>query len=173
MIISSFFMFTACQKNDIPNLPDPKTAQEYLDEAIANVDMDQLAEDLEVIDDSLAVWGLTSMILTEPNGVRYKIETEGAGDKPILENAIRIKYSGKFLSSGEEFDSSESSDFYLYGLIIGIQTTLPLLPEGTVVTLYIPSGYGYGPNDLRGNSGTVIIPADSNLIFEIELIAVL
>ena len=48
-----------------------------------------------------------------------------------------------------------------------------VVPEGTVVTLYIPSGYGYGPNDLRGNSGTVIIPADSNLIFEIELIAVL
>jgi FKBP-type peptidyl-prolyl cis-trans isomerase len=36
--------------------------------------------------------------------------------------------------------------------------------------LYIPSGLGYGPNDVKNqNTGDIVIPKNSNLIFEIQL----
>jgi FKBP-type peptidyl-prolyl cis-trans isomerase len=162
------FLFSGCNKE----VAEPLTAQDVLDSTLKNVDQAQLETDTKIIDDSLAVWGLTDIVLTEPNGVRYKIDTLGNGEKPILESVVWIKYSGKLLSTGEEFDAGDKLETYLYRLIAGFQTTLPLIPNGSTITLYIPSGLGYGPNDVRDNSGKVVIPKNSNLIFDIELFGV-
>ncbi|MBL7871487.1 MAG: FKBP-type peptidyl-prolyl cis-trans isomerase [Cyclobacteriaceae bacterium] len=166
LVAGSLFLFSGCLKTT-----DPLSAEDYLNQAIASVNKTQLAADLLVIDDSLEMWDFTPMILKDPtNGVRYKIETLGTGDKPTLNNRIKIKYSGKLLTTGEEFDASESAEFYLYGLITGFQTTMPLISKGSVITMYMPSGYAYGPTDFLDNTGKVIIPRNSNLIFEVELL---
>lgn len=169
LLFVSLFMFTSCNDDDDDDSV-PITAQQFLDLAIDNVDKLKLAEDLQIIDDSIAFWGYTDLILIEPNGVRYKIEVLGNGIMPTLESQVQFNYTGKFLSSGIEFDANENFDSYLSSLIIGFQTTLPLLPVGTIATLYIPSGYAYGPKDIYDSFGNLIIPANSNLIFEIELI---
>jgi FKBP-type peptidyl-prolyl cis-trans isomerase len=168
LLAAFFFLFSGCNKEVAETL----TAQDLLDGALKNVDQAQLQADLKVIDDSLAMWGLTDVILTEPQGVRYKIDALGNGEKPILENVVWIKYSGKLLSTGEEFDAGDKLETYLYRLIAGFQTTLPLIPNGSTITLYIPSGLGYGSNDVLDNSGKVAIPKNSNLIFDIELFGV-
>ncbi|WP_339792361.1 MAG: FKBP-type peptidyl-prolyl cis-trans isomerase [Imperialibacter sp.] len=168
LLAAFIFLFSGCNKEE----PETLTAQDLLDDALKNVDQTQLQADMKVIDDSLAMWGLTDVILTEPQGVRYKIDALGNGEKPILENVVWIKYSGKLLSTGEEFDAGDKLETYLYRLIAGFQTTLPLIPNGSTITLYIPSGLGYGPNDVRDNSGKVAIPKNSNLIFDIELFGV-
>jgi FKBP-type peptidyl-prolyl cis-trans isomerase FkpA len=168
LLAAFFFLFSGCNKEVAETL----TAQDLLDGALKNVDQAQLQADLKVIDDSLAMWGLTDVILTEPQGVRYKIDALGNGEKPILENVVWIKYSGKLLSTGEEFDAGDKLETYLYRLIAGFQTTLPLIPNGSTITLYIPSGLGYGANDVLDNSGKVAIPKNSNLIFDIELFGV-
>lgn len=159
-----------CKNQDDENL---KLAQGYLDDFLVNIDQMQLTNDLTIIDDSLELWGLSGTILKEPYGVRYKIEKKGNGDKPELTNIIRFKYAGKLLATGNEFDSGEDISSYLYGLIAGFQTALPLIPEGSVITLYIPSGLGYGPNDINDQNGKLLIPKNSNLIFEVELLEVL
>lgn len=166
-LIASVLLFSACKKDD------PITAQEILDMALARVDQAQLAADIATIDDTLAARGLTGEILTEPNGVRYKADVMGSGPMPTLENFILINYSGKLLSDGSTFDSGQNVSFPLANLILGWQTTLPLVPEGSTVTLYIPSGLAYGPSDLTDNTGSVVIPANSILVFEIELLDVL
>ena len=166
LLVVSLFMFTSCNDDNDVTI----TAQEYLDLAIDNVDELKLAEDLQIIDDSLAVWGFTDLISIEPNGVRYKVEVLGTGVMPILESQVQFKYTAKLLSTGVEFDGNESFDAYLSSLIIGFQTTLPILPIGTIATLYIPSGYAYGSTDIFDSFGNLIIPANSNLIFDIELI---
>lgn len=168
VLLSMVLMFSGCLKT-----VEPMTPEDNLKQELANVDKTQLEIDFKIIDDSLARWGLTPVILKEPNGVRYEVKTMGNGVKPVLSNKIRIKYSGRLLSTGKTFDSRASTDFYLYNLVTGFQTTMPLIPKGSVVTLYIPSGYGYGPYDFRDNSGSVLIPKNSNLIFDVELLDVL
>lgn len=175
--ILSLLLLSGCLNND--NVEDPISPEEFLADAIQNVDQAKLASDLVVIDDSLEMWDITPSIFIEPNGVRYTIDEAGPVDaaKPTLSNIIKFKYTGKFLKTGEVFDTSENTadkfvESYLYGLIIGFQTTVPLLTKGTKATLYIPSGYGYGAVDRTDNQGAVVIPKNSNLIFEIELLDV-
>jgi len=143
-IKSGFFVFFIClillltgclNKN---NVEDPISPEEFLQKAIQDVDKTRLASDLTVIDDSLEMWDLTPLVFTEPKGVRYTIDEAGPVDaaKPALSNIIKFKYTGKLLSTGEVFDTSENAtdkfvESYLYGLIIGFQTTLPLLTKGT------------------------------------------
>lgn len=167
LLVVSLFMFTSCNDDDNDVTI---TTQELLDLAIDNVDELKLAEDLQIIDDSLAVWEFTDLISIEPHGVRYKVEVLGTGVMPILESQVQFKYTAKFLSTGIEFDANESFDSYLSSLIIGFQTTLPVLPVGTIATLYIPSGYAYGSTDVFDSFGNLTVPANSNLIFDIELI---
>ena len=150
---------------------EPPSPKEILDANIKLVDKTQLAADIVIIDDSLAKWSITP--LTEPNGVRYTIESLGTGKKPKLTSQIAIKYNGKLLTTKSVFDQSEGVYVQLSRLIIGWQTVLPLLPEGTKATLYVPSGFAYGPNEIKDQDQSVLIPANSNLIFEIELLDVL
>lgn len=167
-LVSMVVTFSGCLKTE-----EPITPEDNLKLELANVDKAQLEIDFKIIDDSLTRWALTPGILKEPNGVRYEVKTMGTGVKPSLSNKIRIKYSGRLLSTGTIFDSSPSTDFYLYLLVTGFQTTMPLIPKGSVVTFYIPSGYGYGPYDFKDNSGNVLIPKNSNLIFDVEFLNIL
>ena len=178
LILLSPFILTqlaSCIDTDSDSITQEEilSAQEYLDQALAGIDQGQLALDLSIIDDSLETAGLTDQVLVEPHGVRYVIKSEGTGVTPMLENIVQIKYSGKILSSGIEFDANDNYENFLYGLIIGFQTTLPLLPSGTEATLYIPSVYAYGATDvIDEDTGQLIVPANSILVFEIELLEV-
>lgn len=167
LLVASVFLLAGCKKEE-----EPVTALDVLTRRLEQVDQVQLNSDLAVIDDSLDLWGLADKVQKEPNGVRYIVDTLGTGPFPVLESAVRMKYTGKLLSTGEVFDSNNNAVFFLFELITGFQTTVPLLPVGTKATLYIPSGYGYGPNDNVDPDGNVIIPGNANLIFEIEILEI-
>lgn len=168
--VFSLATLSSCKSDEEKEL---EQAQEYLDAFLNNVEESVLNAELAVIDDSLASWDLSDQVLIEPNGVRYIIHTEGSGIKPKLNNVIRVKYSGKVLSTGLEFDSNDNLELLLYALIAGFQTTLPLIPEGSSISMYIPSVYGYGDQDVMDSQGSIIIPGNSNLIFDVELFEVL
>jgi FKBP-type peptidyl-prolyl cis-trans isomerase FkpA len=128
------------------------------------VNQTQLAEDVVTISAYLGFHGITA--IEDPSGMRYVITQEGSGAKPCLESTITFKYKGMLLD-GSVFDENTTGLTYpLQQLILGWQIVLPQLKAGTKATLYIPSGYGYGPVSFSG------IPAHSNLIFEIELVSV-
>jgi len=77
-----------------------------------------------------------------------------------------VNYTGRLLSNGNIFDSSAAPvQFPLTNLILGWQIGFPLMPKGSIATLYIPSGYGYGSNGAGAS-----IPPNANLIFNVELI---
>jgi FKBP-type peptidyl-prolyl cis-trans isomerase len=159
-------VFAGC----VGSTEEPLTPEQWLEQQLAKVDQAQLVIDTQVIDDSLALWDSTN-VLMEPNGVRYIIQETGNGIKPVLSSVITVKYSGKFLSTPDvEFDGSDNLVYPLYNLILGWQTTLPLLPVGTKATLYIPSGLAYGKAGVVDpGTGDELIPPNANLIFEIEL----
>ena len=168
--LMSILLFMACLKKDDS---EPLTSQDLLNAAIANVDFDQLQNDLEIIDEFIEISGLTEEILQEPNGVRYRIHSMGTGPMPNLRSNIRLKFSGRALSTNEEIESNDDFETVIFNTIIGFQTTLPLLPEGTVATLFIPSGFAFGPQEYRDENGDIYIPLNAIVVYNIELLEVL
>ena len=104
-----------------------------------------------------------------PSGFFYKITQAGTGNAVVnLCSNIAIKYSGK-LTNGTVFDftpAGETRTFILGKLIVGWQKGIPLISSGGKISLYIPPSLGYGSVAV----GT--IPANSILIFDIELVGV-
>lgn len=133
--------------------------------AINAVNQTQLAADIEAIDTYLDDEGIIAV--EDPTGLRYVIETQGDGKKPCLESYVAVTYKGMLLSNGNVFDQAINPvQFPLNNLILGWQIAFIKFPVGTKATLYIPSGLAYG-NRIVGS-----IPANSNLIFEVELLGV-
>jgi len=133
----------------------------------------KLASDTVAIDAYLAQNSISA--IRDKSGLRYVITREGSGPKPDLYTKVKIDYSGKLLSDGTqfftgsgfpsgEFDSRVINYFYAF------QAGLPNLKVGTKATLYIPSGLGFGPQSIT--SGLITVPANSNLIYDVELLGV-
>lgn len=128
------------------------------------VDQNRLELDIAAIDTYLENQQITA--IEDASGIRYTIELEGSGVKPCIENSVTVNYKGKLLSNGSQFDASTSPvSFPLDNLILGWQIILPKIKSGSSVTVYIPSVFGYG-----ARTDIPKIPANSNLIFEIDLI---
>jgi FKBP-type peptidyl-prolyl cis-trans isomerase FkpA len=126
---------------------------------------DQLIKDTQIIDDYLAAQKITAV--KDPSGLRYVVTSQGTGAKPALYSNVNVNYVGKFLDNGTIFDQSTAgTTFALYTVIQGWQVVLPNINKGSKLTLYVPSGLGYGA---YGNSSGSI-PGNANLIFEIELL---
>lgn len=105
--------------------------------------------------------------IQEINGIKYILTTEGNGVTPCLENSVTVIYTGRLLSNGTIFDKNLSGiDFPLNNLILGWKLSFPSFTKGTVATIFVPSGYGYGT---KGNGP---IPANANIMFNIELVNV-
>ncbi len=106
-------------------------------------------------------------VITTPSGLQYKIITEGKGEKPTLNNMVKVHYKGTLID-GTEFDSSyarnEPAEFALTQVIPGWTEALQLIPVGSKATIYVPQNLGYGA------SGTPNIPPFSTLVFDVELL---
>lgn len=98
----------------------------------------------------------------------YEVILSGSGNSPELCSTILIKYEGK-LTSGTVFDSKNAQIFTLGTLIEAWKVGLPLIKKGGRIRLYVPPTLGYGNADVKDDTGAVIIPANSVLIFDITL----
>ena len=100
------------------------------------------------------------------SGLFYLTTQTGDGNHPSSSATVVVKYTGKLLN-GTVFDGTsngESVTFPLGNLIPGWQIGIPLLERGGKGTFFIPSELGYG------SRATGSIPANSVLIFDIELV---
>ncbi len=108
-------------------------------------------------------------VITTESGLQYTVITEGTGIQPTAEDTVVAHYIGT-LADGTEFDNStkrgQPITFGVKNVIPGWQELLPLLKAGSKVKTWIPPELGYGSR----NAG--MIPPNSMLVFEIELIEV-
>lgn len=101
-----------------------------------------------------------------PSGLYYVIEQPGVGGHPASNSKVIVKYKG-YLTNGTVFDQTpegKTQPFQLQTLIEGWRIGIPLLKKGGKGKFIIPSGLGYG------SRSTTTIPANSVLVFEIELV---
>lgn len=108
-------------------------------------------------------------------GTRYKgitIQTvkAGEGGSPTRADVALINYVGR-LANGKEFDRGERAVLPLQTVIPGFAEGLSKMQKGGKYVLEIPSDKAYGAEDKRNpQTGEVVIPANSDLVFEVELI---
>jgi FKBP-type peptidyl-prolyl cis-trans isomerase FklB len=106
-------------------------------------------------------------VITLASGLQYKVINEGEGQNPMPTSKVTTHYKGTLLD-GTVFDSSydgEPIEFGVNQVIKGWQEALVLMKPGAKWILYVPPYLGYGDR----NSG--LIPSNSILIFEIELLS--
>ena len=105
-------------------------------------------------------------MITTNSGLQYEVITLGDGEKPNVTDKVEVHYHGTLID-GTIFDSSvergETIKFGLNQVIKGWTEGLQLMPIGSKFKFTIPPELGYGSRDM----GT--IPANSTLIFEVEL----
>lgn len=124
------------------------------------------ASEIQTVQDYLTANSITAT--QHCSGMFYKIETVGTGDTANACSYVTVKYIGK-LTNGTIFDQKTGVDTYsnyLAYLIRGWLNGIPYIKVGGKIHLYIPPSLGYG-NQANGS-----IPANSILIFEVELVAV-
>jgi peptidyl-prolyl cis-trans isomerase A (cyclophilin A) len=107
---------------------------------------------------------------TTTSGLKYIVITEGSGATPTAASNVKVHYTG-MLVDGKVFDSSvqrgEPIDFGLNQVIKGWTEGLQLMKEGSKYKFFIPYNLAYGERAMGG-----VIPAKSDLIFEVELIKI-
>ncbi|MEM9549509.1 MAG: FKBP-type peptidyl-prolyl cis-trans isomerase [Bacteroidota bacterium] len=99
------------------------------------------------------------------SGVHISIDRPGNNRKPNINSTVVVNYKG-FLTNGNVFDQRSNQEFQLAGLIEGWRIGLKEIGEGGSCTLVIPPGAGYG------SSANGTIPANSVLVFEMDLLEV-
>lgn len=105
--------------------------------------------------------------LQDTSGLQYVIYNQDGGEKPTADDCVEVKYTGRFLKTGEVFDQSEKISFPLNGVINGWKLGIPMLGIGDSAQFFIPSKLGYGPQGYPG-----AIPPDAILIFNVTLLDV-
>jgi FKBP-type peptidyl-prolyl cis-trans isomerase len=103
----------------------------------------------------------------DESGLRYKTDTIGTGDLPLLKDDVTVNYVAKNLADSTVVDQEKGITFHLTSLILGWQIGLQKMREGSSYTFYLPSSLCYGPN---GNGTT--IKGKTNLIFNVKLLKV-
>ena len=107
-----------------------------------------------------------------PSGLQYKRvgRARPKAAKPVATDVVRVHYRGTLIN-GTEFDSSyarnEPAEFPLNRVIRGWTEGVALMHVGETYDFVIPADLAYGGRRMGDD-----IPAESTLIFRVELLAI-
>ncbi len=107
---------------------------------------------------------------TTDSGLEFEVLELGKGKKPTEKDTVEVHYVGSLLD-GTIFDSSvkrgQTVEFPLKAVIKGWTEGLQYMSVGSKFRFTIPADLAYGKQ-----SPSPLIPADSTLIFEVQLISI-
>lgn len=108
-------------------------------------------------------------VKTLPSGLQYKVLSEGNGPTPQASDKVKVHYRGTMIN-GAEFDSSYSrggpATISVNGVLRGWTEALLQMNEGAKWQIFVPAALAYGERSYN------IIPPNSTLIFELELLSI-
>ncbi|MDN3582327.1 FKBP-type peptidyl-prolyl cis-trans isomerase [Mucilaginibacter flavus] len=101
----------------------------------------------------------------DSSGLYYQVTKEGTGAYATENSTVTVNYKGKLIS-GPPFDAANGFSSPLSNLVRAWQIGIPRVKAGGSILLIAPSALGYGSANLGP------IPANSILVFDIDVIAV-
>lgn len=175
IFIPSGYAYGASNLPGIPANSNLRFEVELISVTIPTSERNQLGADTVALDDYISVNSIENVI-KDSTGLRYVITEEGEGPAATLYNKVKLNYTGKVLTTGATFFSgtngpSATFDSRVINYIYAFQAGLTKMKAGTKATLYVPSVLGFGNQSVTG-AGGVTIPANSNLLYEIELVEI-
>jgi len=103
-------------------------------------------------------------------GVTIETLAPGTGPSPTASDIVLVNYKG-MLANGKVFDQGQSAALPLANMVPGFATGLEAMQRGGKYRIRIPAELGYGAEAKRNQqTGEVVIPANSDLTFEVELL---
>jgi FKBP-type peptidyl-prolyl cis-trans isomerase FklB len=162
------------QTNPLLSLEQRQAALTALKQQLTETQKQRIEEiaqkNLEASHEFLADNAEQEGVTTLPSGLQYKEISSGEGKSPAAEDKVTVHYTGKLIN-GSVFDSShdrnQPATFQVNKVIPGWTEALQLMQEGDKWELFIPPELAYGEKGAGRK-----IPANSALIFEVELISV-
>jgi FKBP-type peptidyl-prolyl cis-trans isomerase FkpA len=146
-----------------------KNYDQKINEASAKKAADDAKANLEAGKKFLEENAKKKGVTVTKSGLQYEVITEGKGAKPKASDMVKVHYTGTLIN-GTKFDSSvdrkEPAEFPLDHVIPGWTEGVQLMTVGSKYKFYLPSELAYGAQ------GAGSIPANSVLIFEVELLSI-
>ncbi|MCU8473656.1 FKBP-type peptidyl-prolyl cis-trans isomerase [Vibrio vulnificus] len=155
------------------NEEETRAALEALDKRVAETMQKKAAEKADAAkkagDEFRAEFEKQEGVVKTDTGLLYQVFTPAEGEKPKDTDTVQVHYKGT-LTDGTQFDSSydrgEPATFPLNRVIPGWTEGVQLMPVGSKFKFVIPPELAYGAQD------TPSIPANSTLVFEVELLKI-
>lgn len=115
--------------------------------------------------------GAGTEMKTTPSGLKYQVLKQGTGTvSPKATDRVKVHYHGTLLN-GTVFDSSvqrnDPATFPLNAVIAGWTEGVQLMKVGDKFKFEIPPNLAYGPE-----GRPPVIPPNSTLVFEVELLEI-
>lgn len=137
----------------------------------SNAEKVRLVNDIATIDQYLETNSIAHV--KDTTGVRYVITNEGTAPVPTWYSKVKFTYKGKVLANGALFfdglgEPVEGFDSRMVDYIDGIKVGLSKIGVGGKITVYVPSGLGFGAT---GSTQSPVEP-NSNLTYDIEILQV-
>lgn len=119
-----------------------------------------------------------AVIVTAESGLQYADITVGTGAQAQNGSQVAVHYTGWVASTGKGFDTSVGLNPYTLtlgqpGAITGFQEGVVGMKVGGKRRLFIPAALGYGNINVYDENGKLLIPANSDLVFDVELVQVI
>jgi peptidylprolyl isomerase len=113
-----------------------------------------------------------SQMTQHPTGVYYADVIVGSGDEAVIEtDTVWVTYAG-YLKDGKLFDSGTNVRFGTGDIVPGLKAGLLGMKAGGRRKIVIPSALGFGRFSRDGPDGKTLIPRQSTLIFDVDLLRV-
>lgn len=111
-----------------------------------------------------------SGVVETASGLQYEVLQEGQGASPTDSDVALVMYKGT-LRDGKQFDASQQpTPLPVQGMIPGFSEALKLMKKGGKYRIWIKPELGYGAEAKRDPQGREVIPANSLLVFDVNLL---
>ena len=106
------------------------------------------------------------------SGLFYRIENAGNGVAPGPCSTLSVTYNTYFFNGSQLEQQTSPVGISLGASVRAMRIAMPLIKVGGRIVFYAPPSLAYGAQEVRDQNGNVVIPANSYIVYEMNLVDV-